>query len=149
MTVEKQCCQFLEELSSQFGGKIRLQRKNPANFANFDWKALDLRNENVRVSYRELEEKTKLLRGLVPFRHFLCKIGQISAADLTDQSTFFRSLLYYAAEQQTVGNSFKKAGRITLLVHGCVGVSADGTWTVGGEEGCNCVRDNVTVELAS
>ncbi len=58
--------------------------------ANFDWKALGLRNKNVCVSYGELEEKNKMLRDLASFlRTFLCKIGQISAADLPGRSTVF------------------------------------------------------------
>jgi hypothetical protein len=70
MTFEKQCCQFLAELSSQSGGKIRLQRKNPANFANFDWKALCLRKKNVcvfiqRTSGGNIVEKARRITLLV------------------------------------------------------------------------------------
>jgi hypothetical protein len=104
----------------------------------------------MMMSYRELEEENKLLKGLAPFQLFLCEIGQISAADMPGRSTVFSAYYYssYAAEQQPVGNSFKKARKITLLVHGCVGVfqlMEPGRWG----EGCSCVRDNVTVVLAS
>jgi hypothetical protein len=41
------------------------------------------------MSYIELEEENKLLRGLAPIQLILFKIGQILTADMPGRSTVF------------------------------------------------------------
>jgi hypothetical protein len=76
---------------------------------------------------QRIRGENQIVKRFGSFSAFPVQNRPNSAADLPDQSTFFRPLINYAAEQQPVGNIVEKVRRITLLVHVCGCFSADGT----------------------
>jgi hypothetical protein len=92
-------CQLFAELFDQSRRKIRLLRKKIRSLSNFPFlKEFGLKKNTIFVC---ASGKITIFLGHFPFRPFLFKIGQNSAAELSVRSTFYSVLFYLCG--RTIG----------------------------------------------